>query len=259
MLTRATIKNQSAALNETTFMTIFKKLGFKVSWYGTQSLLKYYSSYSTYTLYDEPQNLVLPGGSLLFKMNAHDEVLLPFLDKSPSISSKNLIILHTSGSHWNYEFRYPDDFNIFKPGCSTSLINKRDPSTCSHDGLINIYDNSIIYTDYFIAQVIEKFKSKNAIIIYASDHGQFLGENGKFMHGNLGNYTKEQYNIPIIFWVSETFKQKNSKKWQNIVSHKGHRLSHDYIFHSILDCSSINSSSNIIEDDLSVCKQYPLN
>jgi glucan phosphoethanolaminetransferase (alkaline phosphatase superfamily) len=252
MLTRATSVKPEAALEETTFISVFKKIGFKTSWLATQSILKYLKGYTTNTLYDESDFLLLPGGSALFQMNAHDETLLPYFDEVLAKGDKNLIVLHTSGSHWNYEFRYPENFAIFKPGCADQLINKRDPSTCSAQGLINAYDNSIIYTDNFIAEIIERLKDKNAIIFYASDHGQFLGEHGKFMHGNLEATEPEQYNIPLMVWVSDSFKSKNKEFYANIATYRNSKLNHDYIFHSVLDCSGVESE--IIDKNLSLCR-----
>jgi glucan phosphoethanolaminetransferase (alkaline phosphatase superfamily) len=252
MLTRATSENPAAALEETTFITVFQKLGFRTSWLATQSIMKYLKGYTTKTIYDESEFLLLPGGNVLLPMNAHDELLIPYFDQILAKGDKNLIVLHTSGSHWNYEFRYPPAFAKFTPGCADKLINKRDPSSCTPEGLINAYDNSIIYTDHFIAEIIERLKGKNSLLIYASDHGQFLGEHNKFMHGNLEATEPEQYNIPIIVWMSEKYKALNPEAYKNIKSRLHSKLTHDYIFHSVLDCSGIES--DIIDKNLSICK-----
>jgi glucan phosphoethanolaminetransferase (alkaline phosphatase superfamily) len=98
MLTRVTAENPAAALEETTFISIFKKLGYRTSWLATQSIRKYLQGYTTKTIYDELDFLILPGGSTLFHLNAHDEVLLPYFSEILAKGDKNLIILHTSGS-----------------------------------------------------------------------------------------------------------------------------------------------------------------
>lgn len=239
--------NSDRVSEETSFLSIFTMLGYKTNWIGTQSLLQYLTNINQSTIYDEVNFAIIPGGSALFKMNDYDNKMLPYIKNFLSMSGKQLLVIHTSGSHWNYSARYPKEFQKFIPGCNS--IAKADPSTCDIEGLINDYDNSILYTDFFLSNVIELLKNRNSFLIYVADHAESLGEKGYYGHG--GPVIKEQTTIPFIIWVSDEFKRKHPSRVSAITNHLSNEISHDYVFHSILDCVGINSE--IIDKNLSLC------
>ena len=205
LLSRQAAVNLNKVPEETSVLSIFTMLGYKTNWIGTQSLTKYLTSINQATIYDEVNFTIIPGGSALFTMNDYDGNMLPYIKDYLSLDGKKLLIIHTSGSHWNYSARYPKEFQKFTPGCNS--IGKSNPSTCDIEGLINNYDNSILYTDFFLYNVIELLKNRNSFLIYVSDHAESLGENGYYGHG--GPMIKEQTTIPFIVWVSDEFKTRH--------------------------------------------------
>lgn len=247
MLTRATIKNREPAYTETSFISVFKKLGFHTAWLGTQGT--YSAIDSPYTrLTKEADNVVFLDTDL-YSTYALDENLFPFFDSYLKENAGNkLVILHTFGSHWHYESRYPDRFRLFKPICSKKLWT-RDMTHCSNEELVNSYDNTILYTDYIISSTIEKLKGTNALVTYISDHGESLGENGMYLHGMKS--TKEQRYVPMFWWASDSFIASNPQKFAHIKQHKDKPLSHDNLFHSMLDCAGI--TSEVVDKTLSIC------
>ena len=85
--------------------------------------------------------------------------------------SENLfIVFHTYGSHFNYKERYPEEFAKFQPANATEVEYK------NKDQLINAYDNSVLYTDYFLHSLIGILKNSgaDATMIYSPDHGEDL-------------------------------------------------------------------------------------
>lgn len=164
----------------------------------------------------------------------YDEILLTGLKEQILASKKNkvLIILHTSTSHGpTYSKKYPPRFEVFKPVC-----NSVELGDCSHQELINAYDNTIVYTDYILYSIIEdlkQLKEYKSAMLFVSDHGESLGEKNLYMHGvPLSIAPKEQYEIPFIVWVSD-----NSSKQL-----KPNRiLSQNNVFHSVLNFLSIQS------------------
>ena len=116
-----------------------------------------------------------------------------------------LIVLHQMGSHGPAYFkRYPSKFEIFLPACQTAEL-----SACSDQEIINAYDNSILYTDYFLTEVIAFLKRNTpryeTTMLYISDHGESLGENNLYLHGMPYMFApKEQTNVPLIAWVGES-------------------------------------------------------
>jgi len=246
MLSRVPMTDPEGALDENSMLSIFTKLGFNTIWIATQSLTKYYRNQES-NLYDEVNLALIPGGSVLYSLSSYDEVMLPYLKDALTGEKKTLIILHTSGSHWNYSARYPKEFAKFTPGCEV-ITGKVDHSVCGHEKLINSYDNSIYYTDYFLSEVINILKDKNAFLIYVSDHAESLGEDGFYGHGS--EKRPEQLSIPFIFWFSDKYAE-HAPDLKNITPKKNTVLSHDYIFHSMLDCANVSSS--IINKNCSIC------
>jgi glucan phosphoethanolaminetransferase (alkaline phosphatase superfamily) len=239
----------SEAIYETSVLSILTKLGIETSWVGSQSLLKYLQGYTKDNIYHEVNMAIIPGGSALYQMNALDEVMLPYFDKIIEMKGKKFVVLHTSGSHWNYSARYPKEFEHFKPVCASEV--KMDHTVCSKDELVNIYDNSVLYTDYILDQVIERLKGRNAFLIYVSDHGESLGEEGRYTHG-AQPMPKEQTSIPFIFWGSDKFLSQHPALLENLKASRNQILNHNYIFHSSLGCMGIES--NIINQGLNLCK-----
>ena len=109
-------------------------------------------------------------------------------------------MLHVLGSHGpTYYQRYPNEMKKFTPTCDTSDLAK-----CSRDEIINTYDNTILYTDYLISEFIAELE-KNEIfegsLIYISDHGESLGENGIYLHGlPYAIAPDEQTHVPLMFY-----------------------------------------------------------
>lgn len=163
----------------------------------------------------------------------YDEILLSGLRKQilASNKAKILVILHTSTSHGpTYNKKYPPQFEHFTPVCDSVDLSK-----CTQDELFNAYDNTIVYTDYLLASLIQQLKrleNHHTSMLYVSDHGESLGENNLYMHGIPASIApKEQLEIPFIIWSSQGL-DKLKKQTQ---------FSQHMIFHSVLDLLAIDS------------------
>lgn len=130
----------------------------------------------------------------------YDGVLLTGLKvRISSSKQKNVfVVLHQSGSHGpSYFDKYPKSFEVFKPVCKSVELRK-----CSDEELINAYDNTILYTDYFVNEAIDTLKSlenTSSVLMYLSDHGESLGEYGVYLHGTPYSIAPvEQKDIPFL-------------------------------------------------------------
>nr|WP_099982813.1 phosphoethanolamine--lipid A transferase MCR-6.1 [Moraxella sp. MSG47-C17]ASK49942.1 phosphoethanolamine transferase [Moraxella sp. MSG47-C17]BCG50371.1 lipid A phosphoethanolamine transferase MCR-6 [Expression vector pUC57-Kan-mcr-6] len=112
-----------------------------------------------------------------------------------------LIMLHQMGNHGPAYFkRYDEQFAKYTPVCEGNELAK-----CEHQSLINAYDNALLATDDFIAKSIDWLKTHQAnydvAMLYVSDHGESLGENGVYLHGMPNAFApKEQRAVPAFFW-----------------------------------------------------------
>jgi len=249
MLSRFTENDISMVDSESSVLSVLTKLGFETMWFGTQSITQYYRNKPGGSFYDEVKFHMIPGGTVLIKQNSDDSNLLPYLVQNTISDTRKFVVLHTTGSHWNYSARHPKEFAKFKPIIDNTI--KRDQSSCDREELINSYDNSILYTDFFLSNIINILKNKKAFMIYASDHGESLGENGRFHHA-AEEYVDEQRTIPFMMWFSDSYKSTYPEKWSAVKSLAKKEISHDYIFHTILDC--LNIESDAVDKSLSLCR-----
>ena len=163
----------------------------------------------------------------------YDGILLEGLKEDIMASDKDkmLVVIHTNTSHGpTYFKKYPSDFEVFTPVCTTVEMSKAD-----HDELMNAYDNTIIYTDWLIHNVIETLKEipdRRTCMIYVSDHGESLGENNLYMHGvPMSMAPAEQVEIPFIVWDSD--ESVDIKTFEKVGQY--------HVFHSIMDFMGIES------------------
>ncbi|WP_122032123.1 phosphoethanolamine transferase [Aliivibrio sp. EL58] len=178
--------------------------------------------------------------------SCYDEVLLQGLDERiQNTTGDQLYALHMIGSHGpTYWKRYPENMAVFTPAC-----NRSDIENCSDEEITNVYDNTLVYTDYVIAQTIAKLKTYsdkyNVVMLYISDHGESLGENGLYLHGAPYMIApKEQTHVPFYVWMSDDYaNQKGINKASVISKAAAGGFSHDNLFHTLLGLYGVKTSA----------------
>jgi len=138
-----------------------------------------------------------------------------------------------------YSRRYPSQFEIYTPVCDTNQLEK-----CSTEHIVNAYDNIIHYTDFFIDGVISILEDKQdqfeTAMLYASDHGESLGENNLYLHGLPYAFAPdEQKHVPMLLWLDDDMGSRFSNS--NVNANQTAKLSHDVISHTLLDLLQIKT------------------
>ena len=152
-----------------------------------------------------------------------------------------LIVLHQMGNHGPaYHKRYPKEFARFQPVCETNQLEK-----CSREEITNAYDNALLYTDYFLSEVISFLKeyesSYDTAMLYFSDHGESLGENGIYLHGLPYGFAPDvQKHIGSFIWLGEGMRDAPNLK--RLQSQKDLRYSHDNLFHTLLGIYNVETA-----------------
>jgi len=167
----------------------------------------------------------------------------PILESAKS--EKVFLLLHFRGSHGpNYSDRSPKDFAPFTPSCDAHVTQ------CHADALVNSYDNSTMFTDRTLAglaQILSREEELSSVVLYLSDHGQSLGENGSYMHGApLKEAPVEQLEIPFLVWMSDTFKESRNTSDVAIQTVPAQ----DATFHSVLGALNILGGPYLAERDI---------
>lgn len=186
-------------------------------------------------------------------MSCFDSAVLNHIgNEVTAMTGNRFVVLHLIGSHGpTYDQRYPENFAHFKPTCPTA-----DIENCTKQQIVNSYDNTIRYTDYVIAQTIDELKRLSnrytTALIYVSDHGESLGENGLYLHGMPYSIAPEyQTKVPMMVWMSKNFiaeKHINQKCIQMEANHQA--FSHDNLFDSILGIMDVHTRLYRPDDDI---------
>ena len=212
--------------------------------------------------------------------NHYDEDLLQKLDeilpKADASSSahyhyryrKLFVVLHSYGSHFNYQERYPRSFAYFKPDSRSEAKseNRRD--------LLNAYDNTIRYTDYILHGIIERLQKWEKVqtktdgvycqptsaMLYTSDHGENIFDDDRhlFLHA-APKASDYELHVPFIIWTSEGF----SKQYPDILKALGENRSKQVqsslsAFHTMLGIGGIQTHYRLDEYSVASDKYHPL-
>lgn len=241
------IQSLKAGFSEKSFLTAFKEAGFKTYWLSNQmSFGQFDTPVSVFAQEADVTQFLNLGG---FTNNSNlDQILLePLKNAMKDPHQKKLIVLHTLGSHWNYSHRYPAEFNNWKP----SLFGVDNPAYTDlkiKPQLNNSYDNSILYTDWFLSQLIGTLKSSNQVsaMMYVSDHGQTLYD-GSCNLAFHGHNTQYEFHVPALVWHSDLYKATYPGKVKQLLRHKKAKLATENIFHSLLDMADIHYATERLE------------
>jgi len=236
-------------------MDLLRNTGYKVLWKENDSGCKGVCDRIPTTVPDVNDKRFCDGDT------CHDEIMLDGLEEYiRNLKGNAIIVLHTIGSHGpGYYKRYPARFRKFVPTCDSDAIQN-----CPKENIINTYDNTILYTDHFIAEtinILKKFKNKEVGLVYTSDHGESLGEDGIYLHGMPYSIAPEyQTHVPLVFWASEGMIRHDhlDKECIKKEAEQGH-FSHDYIFHTLVGLTETDSKLYDKKLDLfDNCRKEPL-
>ena len=172
-----------------------------------------------------------------------DEVLLHGLqDYLDTLDRDTVIVLHMKGSHGPaYYKRYPAAYEIFTPTCHSSQLD-----SCSSSSIQNAYDNSLAYTDHVLASAIDLLMRNterlDSAMLYLSDHGESLGENGIYLHGMpYALAPSEQVHIPMLMWISSGFQRSLGLDTRCLSQQADELVSHDNLYHSMLGLMGVST------------------
>lgn len=231
IMTRADSIYPDRAYNEQSFITLFKKAGFNTAWISNQDATETYS----YFMHEADTLVYSNAAKSLYDFDKWlDMDILPSIDPILAKRKRNLIVIHTIGSHWWYKSHYDDQTAPFKPGIKSKIV-----SESTQQQMINSYDNTIVETDRFLSALISRLRAKKAIVIFISDHGEALGEEGNFLHGD--DYP-ELHNPAAFVWWSDSYEILNKDKISNLKDNRNKEFWTDAIFHSVLDAANISTT-----------------
>ena len=235
---------------------VLVRAGFKVLWRDNQSGCKgVCDGLPAEQLDDAKIEALCAEGQCL------DEVLLHGMEGIARDNQGNLlVVMHQLGSHGPAYFkRYPAVFKQFAPACENENLRG-----CSAAEIVNAYDNSLLYTDFFLSRVIDfleiSHKQYDTAMLYLSDHGESLGESGLYLHGMPYPIAPDvQKRVPFLMWLSPGFRRSFSINQDCLRKNAGDAVSHDNLFHSLLGVLDVQTRAyNPALDLYAPCRPAPL-
>jgi lipid A ethanolaminephosphotransferase len=229
--------------NHESLIDVLHHAGLAVLWIDNQSGCKGVCERVPQALTKELQHPTLCKSGECF-----DEIMLQQLDEriqalpAERRAKGVVVVMHQMGSHGPaYYKRVPDNFKKFQPECTSNALQE-----CSREQVVNSFDNTILYTDHFLAQAIQWLKKSEAThasaMLYVSDHGESLGENNLYLHGLPYRVAPDvQKRVPWVTWWSARFEKQSGFSRTCLKNKAQDPLTHDNYFHSILGMVGVST------------------
>jgi lipid A ethanolaminephosphotransferase len=233
--------NESEIKGSEGLLNVLARAGYDVRWLDNQSGCKGVCQGEGITYKKLDASL---GTGLCDAKECSDEILVRALKAElADIHGDTVVVLHMMGNHGPAYFkRYPPEFRRFLPDCATAELR-----TCTREQVVNAYDNAILYTDHILASLIKTLEDSTAsfdtAMLYVSDHGESLGENGLYLHGLPFAFAPEtQKHVPMVTWISPAFATTRGVDDRCVRAKEHEPLSHDNLFDSVLGVLDVETS-----------------
>ncbi len=181
-----------------------KKAGYMTHYLSGQSMGDYLQNHMS--KYDLPyiDTFMQPKGEYVLK-EMPEEDIIKATKKILKNSKKNFIYMLKHGAHFQWEHSYPETEKYFLPTLGGDLdalsLDKKEYA-------LNSYRNAVRYNvDLFFKHLLQEIDFKNlkdTLIIYTSDHGQSILEEGRTStHGDSKNPPLTQGIVPILLFSTK--------------------------------------------------------
>jgi len=208
-LTEARVKGDANYREALSIVDLANLAGFKTWWISNQQPLR--TTFSAIAAQASETNFISNDFNGV-EVRRFDEFLTPYIKAALNDKAgKKAIFIHTMGSHAQYKNRYPESFNRFTDADVVAYTDQPSPRQID---AINTYDNSVLYSDYFAATVLNFLKESPAELkafTLLSDHGEEVFDKINVKGHSPDNVTANMVDIPFINWLSVGFKQNRAQ------------------------------------------------
>lgn len=227
-------------------LSLFKEAGFRTAFVSNQqrngSFIDFFGEEADTTIFLKDYAGTQFSGCDMDLASEFDKIVSP-------AAKKQLIVLHSYGSHFSYRDRYPDSYRFFTPD------NYKEASLGEKEKLLNAYDNSIRVSDDLLDTLIEKIEERRpdmAAMVYTSDHGEDLYDDDRnlFLHASPCP-TFYQLRVPFIVWLSKGYESIRPKAALALRRNLDKRISSSRSFFDTMTClAGVHTSKSSCRDNL---------
>ncbi len=200
-------------------VAVAAQAGYATAWFSNQAavgqhdgIIASYAQEAAATAFLNPSGFADQGSV--------DEVLLPALRRHLADNARAFVVLHTMGSHFNYQHRYPSGFGLY-PHSSHAR---------------EAYFNSVAYTDKVLDQIIDTLArdGRRAALVYAADHGETV-PGGACKADSANRTTRDAYEVPALVWLSSSYAQAHPAMVEGLRAHQDHPYTVAAVPQTLLD------------------------
>lgn len=247
LLSLACAENFEQIYHQKSIVSAFREAGFRTAFFSNHlpnhSFIDYFA--------DEADRRIYLKKDTVETYNPHDKELVKLVYNEIERGDRKLfIVLHSYGSHFNYQERYPRENAYFMPDTVQNISKK------IRDKLLNAYDNSIRYTDRFLYDLIQCLQKENAItaLIYSADHGEDILDDKRqhFLHASPVP-TYYQLHVPSFLWISSVYNSVYPDIYTQVQANSKHPVTTNIIFHTMLSVGGVETPFR--NDSLSVASE----
>lgn len=253
-LTQANENNKKSVSNALSIVDIANKAGFKTWWISNQQPLR--STISSIANMADNTHFISNDYHGV-TVRRFDGYMLPYIreaisDKAP----KKAIFIHMMGSHLQYDNRVPKEFFKFKNHDVNAYTDEPSSREISY---INSYDNSVLYTDWVVSQIIKSLKEPDnesdiSGLLFFSDHGEEVFDSMDFVGHRPDSISPSMVEIPFITWTSRIYKEKRQDLVSAMQSNRSKPFMLDNAFYTMtsfmgLQSSDFNDHNNLFSVD----------
>lgn len=224
--------NREDAYFNQSFISLFKRAGYLTAWFANQDLSPSYTYFA-----HEADSLIYCNSLMTVYSYADylDRDILPLLARwrDKSADRRRLAVIHTIGSHWWYKSHYPECDANFLPE-----IDSHDVASMTREQMVNSYDNTILETDRFLSSLTAMLDGTNSVVVYISDHGENLGEDGMYLHTEARDATLSP---ACLIWCSREFAERYPALLARIRDNADRPANTDAIFHTLLQLAGLQT------------------
>lgn len=179
------------------------------------------------------------------KRTNYDEEVIPLIQPFLNdTTDHHFFFIHLMGSHSNFINRYPKSFNVFNQEDYLDSPNHQREN-------LSTYDNSILYNDSVVYEIMNLFSKKEAIVLYFSDHAIDIYEssNTYIAHANVQNPRSVEAGkrIPFMIYTSPLYKEQFPYEIEQIKQCLKQSFRTDDIIYTVMDIIGIEFKGESLE------------
>lgn len=236
-------KSKSKWYESTTLFDVARQSGYKSAWLSNQTKNGMWDNLVGNISELSDTSVFVGNRYYILDREWYDGELIPVTNSLVSKQgdqSLALTIIHLMGSHEQFEKRYPSDYEHFHASDYQDYPEKQRDIRAK-------YDNSVLYNDFVVSELINIYSDKESIVFYFSDHGLdiFDSDPNHFGHAKPTAESREIcMQIPFMVYTSPLFQEHFPIITKRIKENYNKSFRTDNLIYAVMDVAGLSFKDN---------------